>query len=68
MLIRLKTYKTNTRAKNLNKKLPYIMILIFKNNNTVVCATDKSGENKNRNTVQQMKDETLDVHRVYNTL
>lgn len=44
------------------------MILIFKNNNTVVCATDKSGENKNRNTVQQMKDETLYVHRVYNTL
>lgn len=44
------------------------MILIFKNTNTVVCATDKSGENKNRNTVQQMNDETLDVHRVYNTL
>lgn len=44
------------------------MILIFKNTNTVVCATDKSGENKNRNTVQHMKDETLDVHRVYNTL
>lgn len=40
------------------------MILIFKNKNNVVCATDKSGENKNRNTVQQMKDETLDVHRV----
>lgn len=34
------------------------MILIFKNNNTVVCATDKSGENKNRNTVEQRKDET----------
>lgn len=33
------------------------MILIFKNNTTVVCATDKSGENKNRNTVLQMKDE-----------
>lgn len=33
------------------------MILIFKNNNTGVCATDKSGENKNRNTVLQMKDE-----------
>lgn len=40
------------------------MILIFKKNNTVVCATDKSGENKNRNTVQQMNDEKLDVHRV----
>lgn len=24
------------------------MILIFKNTNTVVCATDKSGENKNK--------------------
>lgn len=44
------------------------MILIFKNKNNVVCATDKSGESKNRNTVQQMEDETLDVHRVYNIL
>lgn len=51
MLIRLKIYKINIRVKNLNKKFLYIMILIFKNNNIVVCVIDKLGENKNRNIV-----------------
>lgn len=51
--IKLQTYKTSTTA-----KLQYIMIMIFKNKNTVVCVTDDSGESQNRNTVEQIKDET----------